>query len=312
MKAISIVLAIGLTVPLVAEPGRIMSGNASTKGFSCTWVTRLEPPSPPTDVGVNGGFVSGQSATHRFVTDDSRHQYFGYDMVVEHLDQADTFLVAFRPLSAGPEKLKYPWFDLTGWTMVPIPVYPAPQTVHFGDTIALDLLTNAATGQKVVDYIQVEELDAATAAAAAEHVRRLGTHTASGMARDFSIEDAELRMVEPRLSVNGKASESANFGSGFSGSAAWFYLPDRGRYIFSLVPHSQLGFQKAGEVNGTSLMFTVGSVTFALDCSQRIAPGSEPYNLYVFHDPTWRPRTGETNAPFLFGSADRAELLVRR
>jgi len=306
----SIVLAIGLTVPLLAETGRIMSGNASTKGFSCSWVTRLEPPSPPSDVGANGGFVSGQSATHRFVMDDHRHQYFGYDMVVEHLALADTFLVTFRPLSAGPEKLKSLWIDLTGWTMVPIPVYPAPQTVHFGDTIALDLLTNAATGQKVVDYIQVEELGEPEAVA--EYVRRLGTHRASGMARDFSAEDAELRMIEPRLSVNGKALEAANFGSGFSGSAAWFYLPDRGRYIFSLVPHSQLGFQKAGQVSGASLTFTVDGVTFALGCSQHIAPGSESYNLYVFHDPTWRPTTGDTNAPFLFGSADRAELLVRR
>jgi hypothetical protein len=307
MTVNKLVLAVWLTVPLLAQSGKIMSGNASRKDFSFSWETRLEPPSPPIAEGLAGGIVTGQSAMHRIITDASGHRYFGYDMVTEHLDQANTYLVTFRPLSIGPEKV--PWTDLTGWTMLPIPGYPAPQTVHAGDTIALDLFTNAATGQKIVDYIHMEPL---ARRVVDEYVRRLGVHTVSATPRDFSIEDAELRMNQPRLSVNGIVLEPASFGGGLSGAAAWFYLPDHGRYIFSLAPHLQLGFQKAGQVNGASLKFTVGDVTFTLDCSDRIAPGSDPYNLYVFHDPTWRPRQADRNAPFLFGSADRAELLMRR
>jgi hypothetical protein len=308
MKVISIVTAIGLTVPLLAQSGRIMGGNASRKDFQCTWETRLEPPSPFISKGLSGAFVNGPSAVHRFLADASGHRYFGYDMIVEHLDQASTYLVAFRPLSAGPDKM--PETDLTGWTMIPIPGYPVPQTVHVGDTIALDLFTNAATGQKIVDYIRVE--DFGSRKVIDEYIRRVRGHTVSGVARDFSIEDAELRMIQPHLMVNGKALEQANFGGGFSGPAAWFYLPDHGRYIFSLAPHLELGFQKAGQVSGTSLKFTSGGVIFTLECSQRIAPGVESYNLYLLFDPTWRPRQADSNAPFLFGSADQAELLVRR
>ena len=182
--------------------------------------------------------------------------------------------------------------------------------MHVGDIIALDLFTNAATGQKIVDYIRVESFGSRKVVD--EYIRRVRAHPVSGMARDFSIEDAELRMIQPRMMVNGQALKSANFGGGFTGTVAWFYLPDHGRYIFSLAPHLEIGFQKAGQVSGTSLMFTSDGVIFAIECSQRIAAGSEPYNLYLFHDPTWRPREADSIAPFLFGSADRAEFLIRR
>jgi hypothetical protein len=116
--------------------------------------------------------------------------------------------------------------------------------------------------------------------------------------------------MQPRLSVNGRALEAEILEGGVSGSAVWFYLPDHhGRYILSLAPHSHLGFQMAGEVHGPSLTFTLGGETFTLQCSARIAPADASYNLYVFHDPSWRPKNPTS---FLLGSADKAELLVRR
>jgi hypothetical protein len=42
-------------------------------------------------------------------------------------------------------------FD-AGWTFLGLPKYPAIPNVKQGGTVALDLLVNAATGQKVVDY----------------------------------------------------------------------------------------------------------------------------------------------------------------
>jgi hypothetical protein len=218
-------------------------------------------------------------------------------MFIDPLEPANTYRVAFRPLSIGPEKMHLD--EPIGWTLLPIPGYPAPQTVHGGDTIALDLFTNPATGQKIVDYIRIE-------------ARSSRVPAVSAPARDFSIEDAELRFMEPRLSVNGKPSKSI-FDGGIAGPAVWFYLPDHhGRYILSLAPHPHLGFQKAGEVRGASLTLTLGGETFILQCSARIAPADAPYNLYVFHDPSWRPKNAADYRSFLLGSADRPELLIRR
>jgi hypothetical protein len=75
--------------------------------------------------------------------DSSQHKYFGYDIQVERR-QDNTYEVTLRPLSIGADKIRKD--DPAGWTMVPLPGYPAPQTVHGGDTIAIDLLINATTG----------------------------------------------------------------------------------------------------------------------------------------------------------------------
>ncbi len=45
--------------------------------------------------------------------------------------------------------------DVTGWSQITISKFPEPQEIRDGDTIALDLLVNPSTGQKMVDYLTV-------------------------------------------------------------------------------------------------------------------------------------------------------------
>jgi len=296
MKTVSVVLALGFSLPALAQSGRLMGGSAGRGNVLFSYETRLEPPSPPLAGHIGGGVRGGISGMSRWMTESSRHVYFGYDLDIEPLQQPNTYRVTFRPLSLSPEKLGLE--NPPAWTLLPLPGYPAPQTVHGGDIIALDLMTNPATGQKIVDYARIQN-------------PQRPVYTAAGPARDFTAEDAELRLAEPRVTLNGKLLDATgDFGGGVSGALAWFYLADRGRYILSLVPRSHLGFQKAGEVRGTSLVFTLDGDTFRLESAARIAPGYAPYNLYVLHDPAWRPKTpGES---FLVGSADTAESLIRR
>ena len=91
------------------------------------------------------------------------------------------------------------------------------------------------------------------------------------------------------------------------------HVPNRGRFLLSLMPHPGLGFRRAGEVRGSSLRFTVGSDTFSIASGRRVAPGRSAFNLYVLHQPTWRPTYANANLDaFTIGSADRAEYLVGR
>jgi hypothetical protein len=123
----------------------------------------------------------------------------------------------------------------------------------------------------------------------------------------------ELTIRAPRLSINGKLDESStrHFNE-VSGSVVWFYTSNRGRYILSLVPRPELGFRRAGEVRGTSLSFVVGKDTFSLSTGARIAPGQAAFNLYVRHDPEWRPTYPNADlTAFSMGATDRAESLVR-
>src|SRR5579872_6545312 len=144
MKAIKIALAIGLSATAFAQTGtRIMNGSASLNMVGFNYETRLEPPSPPLASTLNGGVFAG-SGLHRFMTDSAQRKYFGYDIAVDAQPQADTYVVTIRPLSIAAEKIIKK--DPASWTMLPLPGYPAPQTVHGGDTIALDLFTNSTTG----------------------------------------------------------------------------------------------------------------------------------------------------------------------
>jgi hypothetical protein len=299
MKPIRIAIALVACAAVFAQSGyRIMSGSATTNKAGFTFETRLEPPSPPLAGSISGGVKLDSSSMHRYLTDSAQRKYFGYDIQIEPLPQSNTYQVTFRPLGIGADKINPN--DATGWTLLPLPVYPAPQTVHGGDTIALDLFTNAATGQKIVDYIRIQNKS------------REVVYADSGPARDYSISDVELRLMEPRVSINGNVLPATNnFMGGVTGNAVSIYLPEHGRYFLSLVPHPELGFQKAGEIHGSSLTFTAGTDTITLECNGRIASGSAPYNLYVLFDPAWRPRNAHDRSSFLMSSGNLDALLHR-
>jgi hypothetical protein len=299
MRTIRIVSAIVFWTAAFAQSEthsytRVMSGSATQNNVGFSYETRLEPPSPTLANGIGGGTIGGTSATHRFMTDSAQRKYFGYDILVEALPQPNTYRVTFRPLSISAEKI-HP-NDPAGWTMVPLSGYPAPQTVHGGDTIALDLFTNPATGQKIVDYIRIKD-----------RAREL-VYANDSPPRDFSVADAELRLMAPHVSINGKLHPAtADQAGGIAGAAVWFYLPDHGRYFLSLMPHPELGFQKAGEVRGSSLNFTAGGDTITVECNGRIAVGYAAYNLYVLAEPGWRPRDPHAQTAFGMTAGDHIE-----
>ncbi|MBZ5632896.1 MAG: hypothetical protein LAO55_07175 [Acidobacteriia bacterium] len=313
MRPISIA-AIVLCVPAFSQSGRIQNGTASFKnGLGFAYETRLEPPIPSITGEKFGGGVHVDEGIHRFLVDNSRHVYFGYDVAVDRLPEESTYRVTIRPLSIGAERLHY-FSDPANWSILPLPLpgYPAPQTLHSGDVMALDLMTNAETGQKIVDYLTIQEPR-----------RGLGTFNPDpprqfsyvpGTPRDFTIDDASLRLSAPRLTINGKLDESSARSNGeVTGAAIWIYAANRGRFILSLVPNQALGFRKAGEVRGSLLTFTIGADSFSINCANPIVPGEAPFNLYVLQDRTWKPTYAFADvSTFTMGAADRAELLVKR
>jgi hypothetical protein len=113
--------------------------------------------------------------------------------------------------------------------------------------------------------------------------------------------------------VNGTVLDaSTRVGGSLSGAALWFYLPERGRFVMSLLPNPKLGFRRAGEVTNALLRFTEGSDRYDIKSTSRIVPAGGRFNLYVLHDPEWRPTGDEANSPILVGAADRAEWLVAK
>jgi hypothetical protein len=93
------------------------------------------------------------------------------------------------------------------------------------------------------------------------------------------------------------------------GSIVWIFVPGRGRFALSLIPRGE--FRQAGTVRGTSLSFTIDRNTYTVTSASRIVPGRAAFNLYVLHQPGWKPTYDNANVDTVhIGAADRLEYLT--
>jgi len=292
MKAISVLLIFscaGVTW------GQLAGGNVSFDGLSISYETRLEPPLPGI-ARFGGGVITEKNVIKRHLCDFAQKKYFGYDLTLEPLKDG-LYLLRFSPLSITPQKMSQIFPEAIGWALLPLPQNPATQILIPGDTLALDLFLNPASGQKIVEYIRMGG-------------GKGDVVTASGPARDFTIEDGRLEISSPRLKINAKP--QPEYRGGVAGSPVWLYVPGRGRFVFSLAPRHDLGFLKAGEVRGSTLTWRWGSDEYSVSTDKRIAPGDGAYTLYVFNDLNYRPKPEDANTTLVLGAVGTLESLVKR
>ena len=296
--AFSLAVFMALSLPALAQSRRLMGGSAGGNKYQFFYETFLDPSMP--ELGnMSGGTIGGDGIIHRFMSDRRQRVFFGYDISIDVLPQANTYRLTFNQLESESVR-QILGTDAANWTQLPAPDWggPAVRTIQAGDVLGLDLLTNNATGQKIVDYITVKK-------PSSDPDWRFIYET--GTAQDFRAEDAAMELLNPQVSVNGQSGASASV-SGVSvyGTVVWFYLPDHGRFALTLTPHPESGFVQAGEVRGSTLSFTSGSDTFNLVSSRRIAPGTRPFHLYVLHEPDWRP---DPTLKSVWGSSDTVDQL---
>jgi hypothetical protein len=298
MRGTSLILFILFLAGACSGAQVIMSGSGSRDKDHVyfRYETRIEPELPGQKIsGFGGGLLVGDRF-HRYMTDTARKKYFGYDLSILP-EGPGVFRVAFEPLSVSAEKLGLR--PAGEWSAIPTPRLPSPRIVRGGreqEVLVLDLFTHPETRQKIFDLLIIRDTPLP------------GARLPSGPPRDYTVEDVPLTISKLRLSVNGKQVEQ--WGGSMSGEAVAFYLPNHGRFVFSLAPHADLGFRKAGEVRGATLKITWGNDTYVFECDGPIAPGGGVFNLYVYHDPSWRPRGGPD--AFHLASSSPVSTLVRR
>ena len=251
--------------------------------------------------------------------DRDNRVYFGYSVRIEPLAERNTFRLAFQPLSLTASLRERLGADAASWKSLPAPRFPGPQTIRGGEVLELALLSNDAWGQRLTEYVTVQEAE--QRAGGFELLNRSFEFGASrefsfeaGAARDFSVTDATLRLQDPRVFINGRFEESSSRSVGEdTGAVVWIYLPNRGRFLLSLVPNARQGFQRAGEIRGSSLRFTIGKDAYSVSNADRIASGASAYNLYVLHQPNWRPNYPHANVDVMtIGSAERVDYALAK
>jgi hypothetical protein len=265
-RAVLLFLVVTAAVPVAAQVSV-----SDSNGIEVQMTARIEPGSARVPSGVTTASVG---RFHRVVLDSGQRRYFAYDLLVEPMDGSEALQVRIEPFSLSGTELADTQMVDPSWTPISLLKYPLVPDVRAGDTVAIDLLENPATGQKVVDYLEFKRSSAVV-------IPELPP------ARDLSLAEVELQIENFRISLNGTVMDaSTRVGGGISGAALWFYLPERGRFVMSLRPNPKLGFRRAGEVSNRSLTFTEGRERYDIQSTSRIVPAAGRFNLYVLHDPT--------------------------
>jgi hypothetical protein len=284
-------MALAATLSWGQENSIRLDGGPSWKGFSIRFSSKLEPDPTGASSELGGTVIDlpGGVVGQRFIDDPAHKRSFGYDVRLIPSADGSTAEIRIEPLHAAEHAVQ------RGWTQFGLPAglpkYPVIPGLSVGDTVALDLLVNPSTGQKIVDYITLER----------QPVRE--------PVHDFSLADVRLFLDRPHVLLDGKLLEST---ADFRGGVVWLYVEGRGRFVFSLFPNQKLGFRDSGMVAGNALTFRDGTTEFRVECKSAVAPGQGPYNLYVVREPNWRPRGATPRQNIQFGSADRAESVVEK
>ena len=248
----------------------------------------------------------------RILYDAEHRVYLGYELLIER-KPAGAYLATVGKLGVTPMDLassllaSFP-IDLQ-WTLLPLPAIPEPRLLHDGDTVSIDLFTDPAYGDKLIDDIVVNPALPIARSGPAQLPSR-PIPTVSGDPRGFSAADAEMQIVQSRVSLNGAM--KGVIGRSVRGSLLWLYLPGHGRYILSLTPRPGLDFKQAGEVRGGAISFALDGDSVHLESFIPIATGDVPYLLYVLHDPQWEPTSEKLKSAPNIGSVGAAELSALR
>ncbi|HTB13005.1 MAG TPA: hypothetical protein VK752_15595 [Bryobacteraceae bacterium] len=305
--------------PIVRDTGRI----------DIESTLRADPPTSGLDRKFNvlipreSSTRNGPTFFSRILLDNINHAYFGYELFIEQ-QQPGAYWATFGKLGVSP-------LDLAGkgnlkfslnqdgstnldWTLLPLPEIPKPRLIHDGDPLAIELFVDASTGSKLIDDIhiipplRINSFLPVPMASSRAPVSAPPVPTVSGPARDFAASDADLQILIPRgVTLNGVRQGSIALRN-VHGTLIWLYLPEHGRYVLSLTPRPGLDFKKAGEVRGGLISFNFDGDSILLECSNLIAAGDAPYNLWVLHDDQWEPIAEAQKIRPGLGTVSAAEL----
>jgi hypothetical protein len=228
--------------------------------------------------------VDDKQIIHRVLVDTEGKPIFGYDLFV----QVNSTLKQFK-ITAGPLDPLFESKLIARGSNGQLP-QPAPrristlpqssdaQLLDDGDAFALDLLINANAGIKIVDVVKVS-FDRGS----------FWNTVPKSLPRDFTLDAVELALKEYQLLLNGTVVATSKSTTGCAGALVWFYVPEHGRFIISLVPRDGYEFQKIGLVADNKIEFTVNGDHFEWISSAPVLKHGGAWNLWVLHDPLYTP-----------------------
>lgn len=225
-------------------------------------------------------FAGENRIIHRVITDAQQNVVFGYDLWVSADPLTRKFSVAVLPADEAFRRsfLK----DFTplrpNSAFATFPNSTTPQTLDDGDAVSLELLVNQESGVKIVDVVSVT-FDRST----------LRESRLESAPKDFTLDAVALGVKNYSLLINGNVVSKSKSSIGCTGALLWLYVPERGRFIFSLVPREGYDFAKIAVLDENKIEFTVNGERYEWISGASILPNGGTWNLWVLHDTAYTP-----------------------
>ena len=228
-------------------------------------------------------FAGENRIIHRVITDAQQNVVFGYDLWVSADPVTKKFSLAVLPADEAFRRsfLKDFTPPRLNSAFATFPKSTTPQTLDDGDAVSLELLVNAESGVKIIDVVSVT-FDRST-------LRESHLESAP---KDFTLDAVALGVKNYSLLINGNLVSKSKSSIGCTGALLWLYVPERGRFIFSLVPREGYDFEKVAVLDENKIEFTVNGERYEWVSSSSILPNGGTWNLWVLHDTGYVPLFG--------------------
>jgi hypothetical protein len=197
---------------------------------------------------------------HRVLRDSSGRILFAYDIEVKSSD--GQYHIVTEPVNAA-------YAQTLQTEPVPTLSSVSDSASMLGGSVMIELLSNPTTGQKILDDIKLVDITTAGAAP-----------------------DGMLHIEYADLYSNGAKLPHGSISGGAVGPQFVMYLEGSGGFFFSLLqPAEYPQFQKVGIIEGSRLKFVWNNRSYELRTTGPILSTGASAEVWVFHDPQFRPKT---------------------
>jgi len=258
---------------LIGAAGLAFAQSASTISLSNSVELRVEAslgnPTGQEKLTVELARASGNSF-YRIFRDHNNLVVFAYELVVDRSAGGTDFRFTARP-AMTEFAARFPNADAGK----PVPSLSSEQrlrAVRSGEKAEVGLFEIPGMGLRVSDSVHVQ-------------VNPNGTRSGG-----------EIRFTGVQVSLNGNPLAGETKRAPVSGRYAMFYVPGKGGYFFSTDAPPGRNFLKAGSVDRARLRFNIDNDAYEVTAAAPILEHSDSGEIWVFHDPAYRPSGNWTQA----------------
>jgi hypothetical protein len=246
---------------MVASPAQVSSTVSLSNGVQMQITTTLGQPTGQQAVNIEMVRATGDSF-YRIFRDQNHLAVFAYELVI-HLDPSGIRLRAVAKPAETEFAARFPYAD----GGKPTPTLSSDQelgSIASGQSAQVRLFELEGMGLRVIDTIRLKMDDTSTAVA--------GRMRLSG-----------LKVYINHAQVPGSAP------SAVAGKFTMLYIPGHGAYFFAAEAVTDRPFSKAGTIDGNRMTFDIDNDSYEAVASAPILANPDSGELWVYHDPAYKP-----------------------